>query len=86
MGRNLTLIKMAIKKCVAMRLGVINESRTTNRKQRGLPVKALSPTALLLVAWESHMTPSWQEYTKTPPETRESTYFFTDKSPKRAFL
>ncbi len=32
---------MAIKKCIAMRLGVIYDSQMTNRKQRGLRVRDL---------------------------------------------
>ncbi len=34
---------MAIKKCVAMGLGVIYESQATNRKKGGLPVRAPLP-------------------------------------------
>jgi hypothetical protein len=34
---------MAIKKCIAMRLGVIYDSQVTNRKQGGIPVRAQPP-------------------------------------------
>jgi hypothetical protein len=41
---------MAIKKYVAVRLGVLYDSHATNQKQGGLPVRApLPPAALLLV-------------------------------------
>jgi hypothetical protein len=39
----LTLIRMAIKKGVAVWLGVIYDPQTTNRKQGGLPVRAPLP-------------------------------------------
>ncbi len=39
----LTLIRMAIKKCLAMRLEVIYDSRLADRKQGGLPVRAPIP-------------------------------------------
>jgi hypothetical protein len=52
---------MAIKKCVAARLGVIYDSQTANRKQGRLPAKTPAPSGvLLLVAWESFMIPSRQ--------------------------
>jgi hypothetical protein len=52
----LTLIWMAIKKCMAVQLVVIYDSQAANRKQGGLLVRALlSPAALLLVAWESYV-------------------------------
>ncbi len=53
----LTLIQNSYKKYVAMRLKVIYDSQATNRKQGGLPVTAPPPAALLLVAWESYITP-----------------------------
>jgi hypothetical protein len=54
-------------KCVAVRLGVIYDSQSTNTKQGGLPVKGPLPhAALQLVAWESYMTLSQAQYTKTP--------------------
>jgi hypothetical protein len=40
---------MAIKKCVAVGLGVIYDSQATNRKQGGLPVRA--PLPLLHSYW-----------------------------------
>jgi hypothetical protein len=43
-------IQMALKKCVAMRLGVICDSQTTNRKQGRLPVRA--PPPLLHSYWK----------------------------------
>jgi hypothetical protein len=58
------LIRMAIKKCVAVRLGVVFDSRVTNRKQGGLPMRAPPPATFLLVALGSYMTPSWPEDTK----------------------
>jgi hypothetical protein len=39
----LTLIQMAMKKWVAMRLGVTYDSQAINRKQGGIPVRALLP-------------------------------------------
>jgi hypothetical protein len=82
----LTLIWMAIKKCVAVRLGVIYDSKATNRKQGVLPVIApLLPAIFLLVAWETYMTPSWSEYTKTPSKTAGSYNFLIEKSPKTVF-
>jgi hypothetical protein len=55
----LTLFRMVVKKCIAVWLEVIYDSQATNGKQGGLPVKIPIPTgALLLVAWESYMTPS----------------------------
>jgi hypothetical protein len=37
----------------------VYDSQATNRKQGGLPMRApLPPSALLLVAWLSYMTPS----------------------------
>ncbi len=40
---SLTLIWMAIKKCIAVPLGVLYGSQATNRKQGGLPVRAAFP-------------------------------------------
>jgi hypothetical protein len=79
---------MAIKKkCVAMQLAVIYDSQVSYRKQGGLPVRAtLPPFALLLVAWKSYMTPSQQEYTKTPPKNGRSSYLLIEKSPKTVFF
>jgi hypothetical protein len=73
------------KKCVAVWLRVRYDFQTTNRKQGGLPVRTSTPSGkLLLVACESYMTPSWLEYTKIPPETGGSSYFFQiEKSPKK---
>jgi hypothetical protein len=45
---------MAIKKCIAARLGVIYDSQVTHRKQGGLSLRG--PHPLLLVAWESYVT------------------------------
>jgi hypothetical protein len=42
-GCRLTLIRMALKNCIAVLLGVIYDSQETNRKQGGLPVRASSP-------------------------------------------
>jgi hypothetical protein len=42
--------------------------------------------ALLLVALESYMTPSRQEYIKTPTQTGGSSYFLIEKSPEKAFF
>jgi hypothetical protein len=58
-----------------MRLGVIYDSQATNRKQGRFPVRARLPRlprlhGLLLIAWESYMTPSYPEYTKTASQTR----------------
>jgi hypothetical protein len=62
---------MAIKKCVAVQLGVIYDSQATNRKQGGLPVRAPSPTALLLAARESNML----KYTKNNHKQVEALTF-----------
>jgi hypothetical protein len=76
----LTLIRMALKKWVAVRLGVIYGSQATTRKQGGLP--ASSPLPRLR---GSHiLTPSRPEYTKTRPQTGSS-YLCIEKSPKTAF-
>ncbi len=48
----LTLIRMAMKKCVAVWLGVIYDSQATNRKKGRLSVRAPLLAALLLVGWE----------------------------------
>jgi hypothetical protein len=70
-----------------MQLGVIYDSQVTNRKQGGLPVRAaLPPFALLLVAWESYMTPSQQENTKTLPKNGRSSYLLIEKLPKTVFF
>jgi hypothetical protein len=67
----------AIKKCVAVRLGVIYDSQSTNTKQGGLPVKGPLPhAALQLVAWESYMTLSQPQYTKTPPKKMDLVLLF----------
>jgi hypothetical protein len=56
---------MAVKKCVVLRLGVICDSQVINRKQGGPLREPPNPSgALLLVEWESYMTPSRPEYTK----------------------
>jgi hypothetical protein len=58
-----------------------------NRKQERLPVRtSLSLATLLLVAWESYMTPSRPKSTKTPPYTGGSFYFLIEKSPKTAIF
>jgi hypothetical protein len=67
---------MAIKKCKAVRLGITHDFLATNRKQGGLPVRATLPfAALLLVNWESYMTPVRPEYTKTLLQRDGSLYF-----------
>jgi hypothetical protein len=43
---------MAMKKCVAVWLGVIYDSQATNRKKGRLSVRAPLLAALLLVGWE----------------------------------
>jgi hypothetical protein len=78
---------MAVKKCVAVRLGVIYDSQVTNNKQGGLPARTPKPpVALLLVAWESYMTPSRPGYTKSSPQTGGCSYYFIEKSPKTTFF
>jgi hypothetical protein len=85
--RNLTLFRMAIKKCGAERLGVIYDSQTTNRKKGGQTVRVPLPSAaLLLVALKSYMTFIRPEYTKTPPQTGGTFYFFIEKSSKTAIF
>ncbi len=76
---------MAIKKSMAVWLGAIYDSQATNRKQRELPVRAPPPAALLLVTWESYMTPSWPEYTKTPLLAGGSSYFLIENCLKQHF-
>ncbi len=49
------LIRMAIKKCVAVRKGVIYDSQATNRKQGGLPVRASLPLPYSYWSSESHI-------------------------------
>ncbi len=55
---HLTLFQMAIKKGVAVRLGVIYDSQVTKKEAGRIPCESPSPAALLLVVWESDMTPS----------------------------
>jgi hypothetical protein len=47
-----------------------------------------SPTALLLLAWETYedMAPSWPKYTKIPPQTGESSCSLIETSPITAFF
>ncbi len=54
---SLTLIQMAIKKNVAVRLGVLYDSQGNKRKQGGLPVKAPLPPDPAASYWppESHI-------------------------------
>jgi hypothetical protein len=68
------------KKCIAMRLEVIYDFQATNRKLEGLlPRTTTHSGTLLLVAWQSYMTPSRPEWTKIPPETGGCSYFFIKK-------
>jgi hypothetical protein len=69
--RVLTLIWM--ENCITMWLGVIYDFKTINRKQGELPVRA-PPACPATLLWlpESDMTPSWLEYTKTPPQQEEA--------------
>jgi hypothetical protein len=50
---------MAVKKCLAVRLGVINDSKATNRKLGGLPAKTpsslCSPIDRLGVIYDSDL-------------------------------
>jgi hypothetical protein len=67
---------MAIKKCVAVRLGVIYDSQRTNKKLLGLTARTPIPSsALLLVTLESYMTPSRPEYTKMPTKQLDALTF-----------
>jgi hypothetical protein len=54
----LTLIRMAVKKCIAVQLAVLYDSQATNRELRELlcqcPTPHPLPSALLLVTWESY--------------------------------
>jgi hypothetical protein len=62
---------MAIKKFVAVYLGVIYDSQPTNRKLGGLPARTPTPSvALQLVPWESFMTTSRLEYIKNATRNR----------------
>jgi hypothetical protein len=54
-------------------------------EQRGLVVRAPSPSSHLLVVWESYLTPSQPRYTKIPPQTGGNSYFLIEKSPKTPF-
>ncbi len=56
---------MAIRKCVAVWLGVIYDFQATNRKDGGLSVRHPPSSAFLLVAWESDKPHIRPEYTKT---------------------
>jgi hypothetical protein len=60
----------------------------TNRKQEVLPVRTPLPGTLLLVAWQSSffLTPSWPDYTKTPPQTGGCTFFVIEKSLQTTFF
>jgi hypothetical protein len=71
---------------VTVGLRVIYDSQGTNRKLGGLPARTPFPGTLLLVVWESYMTPNWPEYTKTPPQTSGCSYLLIEKSPKTKFL
>ncbi len=79
---SLTLIRMAIQKCIAMWLGVIYDFQATNRKQGRLCENPHPLWQLPLVGWESYMTSSWPALTKIPPETGGFSYFLTEKAPK----
>ncbi len=71
------------KKVIAVRLGFIYDQY---RKHRVLPaITATLPGALVLVAWESYMTPSWPEYTKTPPQRGLYAYFLIENCLKQHF-
>jgi hypothetical protein len=75
------------KKCIAIRLGVIYDSRATNRKQGGLPVRAPPPPqSSYWLFGESCTTSSRPEYTKTPPQTGGSSYILIEKSSKTTFF
>jgi hypothetical protein len=76
----------AIRKCIAVRLGVIYDSQGANWKQGGLPMRDPLPTTLLLAVEESYMTPNRPKYTKIPPESDGSSYFLIEKSYKTAFV
>jgi hypothetical protein len=76
---------MAMKKCVAVRLVVIYDSQA-NWKQGGLPEPPSHPAALLLDAWETCMTHSWPEYTKTPPKIGGISYLLIEKYLKTDFI
>jgi hypothetical protein len=83
----LTLIQMAIKKCTAMRLGVIYDFQATNRNLEGLLSRTTTPSGtLLLVAWQSYMTTSQPEWTKIPPETGRCSSFFIKNHLKHLFF
>jgi hypothetical protein len=77
---------MATKKCVAVGLRVIYDSQATNRKLGGLLARTPFPSTLLLVVWESYMTPNRPEYTKTPPQTSGCSFLLIEKSPKTTFF
>ncbi len=52
------------------------DSQATNRKQGGPPVRAqpYPPHSYWSPRSHTYMTPSWPEYTKTPPRTGGSSY------------
>jgi hypothetical protein len=67
---------MAIKKCVAVRLGVIYDAQATNRKQGGLPVSPPPPCRTSIgrkgVIYDSQ--PAGM-HKKTPPNKVETLTF-----------
>jgi hypothetical protein len=71
---------MAIKKFVAVRLGVIYNSHATNKKQEGPPVRALPSLP------ESHMTPGRPECTNNRHKQVEAFTFLSKNRLKQHFL
>jgi hypothetical protein len=66
---------MAIKKCVAVRLGVVYDSQTTNTVVSRTPCENPRPL---------QSTPISPEYTKMPPGGYS--YFLIEKSPETFFF
>jgi hypothetical protein len=78
---------MAIKKCVAVQLGVIYDSSATNRKQGELPVRAPLPPCHTPIGRPGVIQDSQPaEIRKTPPKTGGSSYFLIEKPPTELFF
>jgi hypothetical protein len=66
----------------------INAFKSEEQSKAGrLPARTPTPSGkLLLVAWESYMTPCWPECTKIPPETGGYSNFLIEKLPNKAIF
>jgi hypothetical protein len=88
----LALIRMAVKKCIDVRLGVIYDSLATNSKYPWQPIGSRedyleSPLSRRVhCIGRSYLTPSRPEFTKIPPQKGGSSNFLIEKSPKTAYF